>query len=594
MIRFKKVYAAAIGIAMTLSISAVTAKAEPITELVYSQEKMETLDDVSDFQVKDREAADNEVLSNEETGNYIEDEKELENNHDDGEEEDSEIDEQKPKEDDFQWINIHGRLFYYVNGIKYNEPGWFKEKDININADENNIYYFDEDGLAVTGWFEIDGNQYYFNEAGIRQTGWTEVDGIKYYFDEDGIMQKGWIHTDNGSYYLDDEGNMLKGRQYIDGNWYLFGVTGQLMIGRYYNTEGKLCYSNVKGIIPYDKWVTIGSDKYYVKSDGTLAVGKVILDGKVEEFDSAGKHEGTEDINIPYIYVKTLNVGDADCIFIKLPNGETALIDTGLPATASKVVEFLNGQNLKKGKEKDKIDYILITHGHSDHIGGLRTILDNFEVGKVYMPAIAKMKDWYSEIHETEENRKDIEMLKYDYEVYKDAEEAMCQHNKKFTNTVKGQYMDKGKVLKFIQSDAFFGPAGDDELTKDFWGINNNSAIVYLSYGDLQMLFTGDMEWTAEHNFCFNNLLEGNKVDVLKVPHHGNDTSSTEEFLQNVNPQIGIVSRAEESIVENSASVNLSKQAIRLYETSSMDGVDIYGTATNWTVNINNTVKEED
>ncbi len=566
MVRLKKIGLVVMGLMISLSLAVVSASAEPITD---SEQAVNASD----------QTVENEVQG---TENYNS-EQEGEDTGISGENAEAETEEQEVKP--YEWINIHGKLFYYVNGVQYNHQGWFKEKDIDSSADENNIYYFDEDSTAVTGWQIIDDNKYYFNENGIRQTGWCEVDGVKYYFDENGIMKKGWITVNNATYYMRDDGKVLTGKNYIEGNWYSFGAAGQLMIGRYYNAEGKPCYSNAKGIMAFDKWINIGEDKYYAKSDGTFATGKMILNGKLEEFDSDGKHIKTEDINVPYIYVKSLSVGNADCTFIKLPNGETALIDTGTPESAQKVVEFLNGQNLKKGNEKSKIDYILITHGHSDHIGGLRTILENFEIGKVYMPTIAKMKDWYSGIEETEDNKADLDMLKYDYEIYKDAEKAMEENNMEFTNTVKGQYMDSGNILKFIQSDAYFGPAGSDELTAQFWGINNNSAIVYLNYGDLQMLFAADIEWTAEHNFCFSNLLQGNKVDVLKVPHHGNDTSSTTEFLNVVNPQIGIMSRAQESITENIAYGNLINKGIRLYETSTTDGIDIYGTSENWTIN---------
>ena len=86
---------------------------------------------------------------------------------------------------------------------------------------------------------------------------------------------------------------------------------------------------------------------------------------------------------------------------LKLPSGETALIDTGDVKTSEKVVNFLKEQDLKQEDGKGVIDYIIITHGHSDHIGGLASILDNFKVKKVYMPDIAIMKDWYSNVKVT-------------------------------------------------------------------------------------------------------------------------------------------------------------------------------------------------
>ncbi len=97
------------------------------------------------------------------------------------------------------------------------------------------------------------------------------------------------------------------------------------------------------------------------------------------------------------------------------------------------------------------------------------------------------------------------------------------------------------------------------------------------------MLFTADMEWTAEANFINNDLLDGRQVDVLKVGHHGNDTSSTGNFVAYVKAPIGIISRAKESVTENRAYKDLINGGVSLYETSANDGVSIYATEENWT-----------
>ena len=131
-----------------------------------------------------------------------------------------------------------------------------------------------------------------------------------------------------------------------------------------------------------------------------------------------------------------------------------------------------------------------------------------------------------------------------------------------------------------------------DKILEDYWGLNDNSAIVYLNYGDLQALFTGDMEWTSEKDFWVNDLLEGRDVDVLKVPHHGHDTSSTMDFLTYVKPNLGVISRGKneaddttalaESASNNSAYKNLISAGVSIYETNEKDGVSIYATKDNW------------
>lgn len=482
----------------------------------------------------------------------------------------------------YQWLKVHDKLFYYVNGKQYNEPGWFNEHDINPEADENKMYYIEDDGTVAVGWKEFSDKWYYFDENGVMQTGWQQIKYSWYYFDKYGEMKQGWIEDNGDKYYLYESGNMAVGKKYIDGNWYRFGQGGKLLVGRYYD-NGKIYYSNKDGVMVSDKWISINGNDYYVKTDSSLAVGKVIIDNKLEIFDESGKHIDTKDLDDDYLFVKQLDVGDADCAFIKLPNGETVLIDTGTPESSEKLVNFLKEQNLKKSKDKYVIDHVIITHGHSDHIGGLRAVLENFKVKNVYMPKIAKMQNWAAGVKETDENKEQLEMLRYDYNVYKDAINAMDEYGIDFTDPVKGEYIDKENILQFVQSDSYFGPAGPDKLTADYWGINNNSAIVYLNYGDFQMLFTADMEWTAEANFINNDLLDGRQVDVLKVGHHGNDTSSTGNFVAYVKAPIGIISRAKESVTENRAYKDLINGGVSLYETSANDGVSIYATEENWT-----------
>jgi beta-lactamase superfamily II metal-dependent hydrolase len=92
------------------------------------------------------------------------------------------------------------------------------------------------------------------------------------------------------------------------------------------------------------------------------------------------------------------------------------------------------------------------------------------------------------------------------------------------------------------------------------------------------------MEWNSEKDFWVNNLLDGRTVDVLKVPHHGSDTSSTPDFIRYLNPDIGIISRSQESVAKNTAYNNLISNGVSLYETSAKDGISIYATKENWTV----------
>lgn len=490
---------------------------------------------------------------------------------------------EEPVETFPEWKNIDGKIYYVTKDGILKRTGWFKEKEENHNVKSDNEYYLDKNYAVTIGWKEIEDSWYYFNESGIKQTGWKLINYNWYNLDDDGIMETGWIKDDGNKYYLNDEGIMSLGKKYIKDKWYFFGFDGSLQTG-FYQFNGKTYYSTNDGTMVANEWIkTKSGSKYYVKADSTVATGNTIINNKMEEFNSNGRYTGSGEME-DHLFIKYLNVGDADCAFIKLPSGETALIDSGTVETSDKLVNFLKEQDLKKKGGKGVIDYVIITHAHSDHIGGLASVLDNFIVKKVYLPSIAVMEDWHSDVKVTTQNAANVQMMKTDYDVYNYAVKAMKDKDIKFTDTKKGEFIDRDKILQFVQSDKNFGPIGSEKITEYYWGINENSDIVYLNYGDLQALFTADMEWNSEKDFWVNDLLDGRDVDILKVPHHGSDTSSTPDFLKYLNPDIGIISRAKESIVENSAYNNLISNGVSLYETSAKDGISIYATKENWTV----------
>lgn len=145
--------------------------------------------------------------------------------------------------------------------------------------------------------------------------------------------------------HLNNEGRVTFSKKFINNNWYSFDMSGKLQTG-IYDYNNKKYYSTNEGIMVSNEWITIDSKKYYVKVDHSLAVGNIIINGKMESFADSGEYKGPGKMT-DYLFIKFLSVKNADCSYIKLQNGETILIDTGDFNHSGKVVNFLKEQDLK-------------------------------------------------------------------------------------------------------------------------------------------------------------------------------------------------------------------------------------------------------
>lgn len=207
--------------------------------------------------------------------------------------------------------------------------------------------------------------------------------------------------------------------------------------------------------------------------------------------------------------VLTVDVGQGDATLIKFPNGKTALIDGG-----NATPYFDNGERilipLLNYLGIDKIDYGLITHADSDHYKGFLTLIRNKRVNIIYKPAFDASSD------------NDIEL------------EKIIKENKIPLNYFGQSILKIGNVNLYVMNDTI------DNYYKTM-SMNDKSGVVKLVYGNTSFLFTGDAGITAESYFLkkYKNFL---KSDVLKAGHHGSKTSTSEKFLNVVNPKITIIS----------------------------------------------------
>lgn len=195
-----------------------------------------------------------------------------------------------------------------------------------------------------------------------------------------------------------------------------------------------------------------------------------------------------------------LDVGQGDCAVVVTPWRKTIVVDTGglrsFDTGANILVPFLRSLG------KKSIDYLVISHYDNDHIGGLKGVLRNVSVKTIIMPREC-----------VTESSKDI------YELCKRADSKQI-------------LAEEG--LQFVIDKTHFDVLGVGDYNVKG---NEASTVARISYGGRSILFTGDMDAKREREFWANP-----KADVLKVAHHGSKSSSTEEFINRVNPKFAVIS----------------------------------------------------
>lgn len=244
--------------------------------------------------------------------------------------------------------------------------------------------------------------------------------------------------------------------------------------------------------------------------------------------DTEEKVEVDGDITVSFI-----DVGQADSILIRT-NGHNMLIDAGNNSDGEKLVSYFNNLGITN------FDYVIGTHAHEDHIGGMDDIIENFDIDTFYMPdATTTTKTFEDVLDAIISKNMSINIPKIDDEFY----------------------LDSAKI-KIIY-------AGDK--TND---LNDSSIVLKLTYGNNSFLFTGDATSNVEKVILSKDI----KADVLKVGHHGSQYSSTNEFLNVVNPKYGVISAGKNNNYGHPTKETLDKlinNNIKIYRTD-QDGTIIF------------------
>ena len=212
-----------------------------------------------------------------------------------------------------------------------------------------------------------------------------------------------------------------------------------------------------------------------------------------------------------------VDVGQGDCTVICTPSNKTIIIDGGGSEKGdyigkNTVVPYLLNRKILR------IDYMIISHFDSDHVGGLLTVLEEMDVKTVIISKQLEKSENYKRFKEIVKNKK-IKVIVV---------------NKR----------DKLTIEKNLNVDILW-PDDNNIILENT--LNNNSIVCKLSYKNFSILFTGDIEEIAEKEILneYGGNLEKLSSTVLKAAHHGSNTSSSQEFVEAVNPGIVLIGVGE-------------------------------------------------
>lgn len=258
-------------------------------------------------------------------------------------------------------------------------------------------------------------------------------------------------------------------------------------------------------------------------------------------FSSYRADSGNKNLQIYF-----LNVGQGDSEYIKIPGGQDILIDGGpdnsVLSELGKVMDF--GDR--------KIDLVILTHPHADHVTGLVEVLKRYEVGEV----------WES----------GVEYPSATYDIW---EKLIAEKN------IKDEFVSTPKSADFsgVKITVLYPLLSEKNLKID--NVNNASVVAELDYGSFSTLFTGDLEKTVQPEI-YKNL---HAVTVLKIDHHGSTNGTDDTWLQLLRPAVAVIEvGAKNTFGHPTPTVIelLKKYAIQIYRTDQDGTVNISSDGVNW------------
>lgn len=237
----------------------------------------------------------------------------------------------------------------------------------------------------------------------------------------------------------------------------------------------------------------------------------------------------------------TIDVGQGDSSLLISPNGSTMLVDAGDTDAFDAIDSLLTDLEITN------IDVLVATHAHSDHIGSMRDVVEKYSIGLFVIP--------------------DVE---YSSKTYSKLINSVDEHG------IKTQYAYSGDTIKWDDecTVSILAPVEDASYSES--DMNEWSVILRVEYGENAIILTGDAETVSEQIAMFSNSENLFKADVLKVAHHGSSTSSSDAFLDAVDPMYAIISLGKDNKYghpHGETMQKLSERNITVYRTDEVGTV---------------------
>ena len=254
---------------------------------------------------------------------------------------------------------------------------------------------------------------------------------------------------------------------------------------------------------------------FIISSSCVITFGSSISDSIptwTEIGKAVGVYDGTSVIQRDRLSVHVMDIEKSDSIFINF-NDYNILIDAGDTSSENHTTTYLKRCGI------EKLNLLVATHPDADHVHEIPSILENFEVERYWTCPLEDYNKPKSALHDN-------------------IDELLDKKNIPITYVESGYEFSLGEIKLHV-----IAPVGK------YSGTNNNSVVIKLEFRDTSWLFCGDIEEAAENDILANDI--DIDADVIKIAHHGSNSSSSEEFLKAVSPAIAVISTSKTSNLPN-------------------------------------------